>query len=775
MRFSYQWLCELVEGTHPDPVELGRVITMKTAECEGVNVFAPHLARVAVARVLSVDPIAGTHNRKVDVDAGVYGRRTVVCGATNCRAGMTTIYVPPGTTLGVLAIETAEINGVRSDGMLASGQELGINRDHSGILDLDGQSFGLKPDWTIEIDNKSLTHRPDLWGHHGMAREVAAITGLKLLDPVQMNLIPARSEPSPIAVAIEDYTLCPRYSALLFENVTIQPSPLWLQYRLEAIGLNPINNIVDVTNYVMAELAQPMHAFDAEKLRGHTIYARPGQAGERVLALNGEWYDVGPFNVVIADDAGPIAIGGVIGGGESAIGEETTRIVLESANFQASSIRRTSSILKLRTDASMRFEKAQDPVNTLRGLARAVELLRLVSPGIRIVGGLADAWQPKPAPAPIRLPLDWLDRKLGRATPAAEARSILESLQFGVAEAGPGVFSVSVPTWRATKDVSMKDDLVEEVGRMIGYDTIAPQAPLVATTPPPANEERAFHHRVRETMVQQGFTEVYNYSFVSEDEIAVFGFDSADHLRLGNPIVADQQLMRSSLLPGILRNIRHNSKHLDAFRFFEIGREIHSSADGLPNEIPHLTAAIFTRETAGTQLFELKRVAECLVGDAAVEPVEGGSYEHPARAGVVRAGGRDIGRLFEFHPSLVEGGRAAVLDLDLRALESAQPNERRYKALRRYPASAFDLSVLAGARDLAGLIQARLAELAGSDLLSIEFLRQYEGSPLPEGKKSVSYRLTVADPGRTLSSDEVAAVRARIIEGMRGLGYELRV
>jgi phenylalanyl-tRNA synthetase beta chain len=769
MKFSYQWLCELVEGVRPDPLELGRVITMKTAECEGVEAFAPYLARVAAARVLSAEPVPGTHNQKVVVDAGAYGQRTVVCGAPNCRAGMMTIYVPPGTRLGPLQIETVEIGGVQSDGMLASGQDLGINRDHSGILDMGGQSFDLKPDWIIEIDNKSLTHRPDLWGHHGMAREVAAITGMKLLDPARMELLPA--EPSPLSVAIEDYTLCPRYSALLFENVSVRPSPLWLQYRLEAVGLNPINNIVDVTNFVMAELAQPMHAFDADKLQGHTICARPGRADERLLALNGDWYDLGPSNVVIADGTGPVAIGGVIGGAGSAIGTETTRIVLESANFQASSIRKTSSALKLRTDASMRFEKAQDPVNTLRGLARAVELLRIVSPGIRIVGGLADAWQPKPAPAPIHLPLEWLNRKLGRAIPAAEVRSILESLQFGVEETEPGVFTVSVPTWRATKDVSMRDDLVEEVGRMIGYDTIAPQAPLVAATPPPPNEERAFYHRVRDTMVQQGFTEVYNYSFVSEDEIALFGFDAKDHLRVGNPIAADQQLMRNSLLSGLLRNIRHNSKHFDAFRFFEIGHEIHPREDGLPQEIPHLAAVIFTRETNGSELFELKRVAECLLPGAALTPVEGRSYEHPARAAVV--GG--IGRLFELHPSLVEGGRAGVLDLDLHALRQAQRKERKYKALRRYPASAFDLSVLAGVREFAGLIQNRMSEFAGADLLSIEFLRQYEGPPLREGTKSVSYRLTVGGPGRTLSSDEVSAIRTRIIERMRALGYDLRV
>jgi phenylalanyl-tRNA synthetase beta chain len=775
MKFSYQWLYELVDGARPDPVELGRTITMKTAECEGVEPFAPHLARVAVARILSAEPIPGSHNQTVIVDAGEYGRRTVVCGAPNCRAGITTIYVPPETTLGALEIKTTEISGVRSEGMLASGEELGINRDHSGILELDGDRFELKPDWIIEIDNKSLTHRPDLWGHHGMAREVAAITGARLLDPVHMDLLPPADGTSPISVVIENYGLTPRYSALVFDNVKVQPSPVWLQYRLEAVGLNAINNIVDVTNYVMAELAQPMHAFDADKLHGDVIYARPGGTGERIHALNGEWYDLGPSNIVIADRSGPIAIGGVIGGSGSAISEPTTRIVLESANFQASSIRKTSSALKLRTDASMRFEKAQDPLNTTRGLARAIELLRIVSPGIRIVGGIADAWIPKPAPQPILLPLDWLDRKLGRAVPASEVRSILQSLEFGVDEIESRVFSVTVPSWRATKDVSMKDDLVEEVGRMIGYDTVAPKAPLVVAAPPPANEDRAFQHRVRETLVEQGFTEVYNYSFVSEDEIATVGLGPSDHVRVANPIAADQQLMRRSLLPGILRNIRTNAKNFDEFRFFEIGHEIQPRQGDLPLEAPHVLAVIFTPETSGVELFELKRVAQCLARNAVVEPAGAREYEHPARTAVVCAGSLELGRLFEFHPSLIEGGRAGVLDLDLQALHAAQPRGVRYRSLRRFPSSAFDLSVLAPSREQAGVIEARMAELAGPHLLSIEFLRQYEGAPLPAGTKSVSYRLTVGAPDRTFSSDEVAEIRAQVIEGMRKLGYKLRI
>lgn len=385
MKFSYNWLAELVDGLEATPLEVSRLITRKIAESEGVEPAGAALAQARAARVLSVEPIANSKNRKAVVDIGGGTQRTVVCGAPNCRAGLVTAYVPPGTSIGGKEIRKAVISGVESEGMLASGAELGLNRDHEGILELDlesGAPLGFSPDHIIEIDNKSITHRPDLWGHHGMAREVAAVTGGRLLDPVKPDVLP--SGDSPVKVRIEDYARCPRYSALAFENVTVQPSPLWLQYRLEAIGLNPINNIVDVTNLIMSELAQPMHAFDADKLQGDTIIVRRAADGEVCEALNGEAYPLTSNNLVIADASGAIAIAGVIGGAWSAISDATTRIVFESANFQASSVRKTSSALKLRTDASMRFEKAQDPVNTTRALARAVELLSLVSPGIRV-------------------------------------------------------------------------------------------------------------------------------------------------------------------------------------------------------------------------------------------------------------------------------------------------------------------------------------------------------------------------------------------------------
>lgn len=756
MKFSYNWLREMVEGLETSARDLERLITIKTAECEGVETAGEPLSTASEATVLSAEPVGKGHNQKAVVETAKYGRKTVVCGAPNCRAGLRTVYLPLGKKT---------IEGVESDGMLASAAELGIGSDHSGIVELT-EPFHVQPDAIIEVDNKSLTHRPDLWGHHGMAREVAAILSKSLVDPVKR--VDFAKEPGPIRVSVDDYSLCPRYSALVFENVTVKPSPLWLQYRLQAIGLNAINNVVDVTNYVLAELAQPMHAFDADKLRGGEIRVRPAHPGEMFAALNSESYRLDPSNLVIADRDGAVALAGVIGGADSAISASSTRIVLESANFNASSIRKTSARVKLRTDASMRFEKAQDPVNTVRGLERAVELLQEVSPGIRLAGGLVDAYKPLPAPPPIALPLDWLETKLGRALPAAEVRRILESLEFGVEEAGPKTFSVTVPSWRATKDISIKDDLVEEVGRMIGYDSIVPTPPLAPATVPPASPQREFFHHIREMAAAQGFTEVYNYSFVSEEMARAFSLAAEAHVQVANPIASDQNLLRASLLPGIWKNVSDNARHFDSFRLFEIGKEIFAN-----REAPRFAAAIFAKDNGVAGLMELKRLASCLLRGCQVRPVQDTKpYEHPQRAAQVVLDETVVGRVFEFHPRMVEGGRAAVLELDLILLEKLQPSANRYAPLRRFPSSAFDLSVIAPARDLIGRVEAHLRNYAGSDLLSIHFLREFAD---PDGTRSLSYRLTVGAPDRTLSSEEVSEIRARIIEGMRGHEYRLKV
>ena len=768
MKFSRNWMAEFVGPLDVDAAKLGHMITTKTAECEGVEEHGAHFANVCAARVETVEPITGSHNVKAVVETGRYGRKTLVCGAPNCRPGMMTAYFPLGVK---------KIGGVESDGMLASAAELHINGDNSGILELEGVKPGdaipgCVPDVLVEIDNKSLTHRPDLWGHHGMAREVAAILNRPLKDPVDLSRLPGGD--SPVKVVIEDFSLCPRYSALLFDNVKVGPSPLWFQYRLQSVGLNPISNVVDVTNYIAAELAQPMHAFDADKIHDLTIIVRRAVDGEQAKALNGETYSLDASNLVIADPKTNVAIAGVMGGSDSATDAGTTRILLESASFHAGSVRKTSSKLKLRTDASMRFEKSQDPANTVRALARAIDLLEKVCPGIKLVGGLVDVKQLPAAPAPIELSIPWLQNKLGREISQAEVTDILTRLQFGVTEKTPGQLLVTIPSWRATKDIAIKDDLVEEVGRMIGYQSITPTAPASPAVVPPDEPERLFYRALRRQCASQGFTEVYNYSFLSKGEVEPFGFPATDHVGVLNPIVQGQDLLRASLLPGLLRNIRENLKHFSAFRLFEIGREIHAQPRGLPDEVPHFAAVAYAKDDGSASLFELKRLAMILGPGVTVQPADAKSYEHPARAANVLCQGEAIGRLFEFHPNMVEVGRAAVLDLDLRRLLALKPAVSKYHPVNRFPYSAFDLSILCSLRELTGELEEKMRALSGPELVSLEYLRQYTGAPLPDDVKSVSFRITLGSPAHTLTNEEVTTVRDRIIKGLEQQGYELR-
>ncbi len=760
------------------PSELESLITVKTAECEGIEPFAPYLPSVLVARVLTVEPIGKGKNKRVTIDVG--REVQVVCGASNVRVGLLTAWVPPGTNLDGKPIGNATIDGVESQGMLASASELGINRDHSGILELStgrpgvsiangngGQSSnlgGLSPDWIIEIDNKSLTHRPDLWGHIGMAREVAAISQGKLQDSVDLAILP--SGPSQFKVEIADFSLCPRYSALLFENVEVVPSPLDLQARLQSVGLNPINNFVDITNFVLAELPQPMHAFDADKLSGATIYVRPARTGEQLLALNGETYDLVPADLVIADASGPVALAGVIGGADSAISSSTKRVMFESANFAATGVRLTSTRHKIRTDASMRFEKSLDPENTLRGLARAMALIETPPSG-----GVVDSRGVVPPKQTITLPVQFVSQKLGKSMTEEEISAILQALGFGVTVVSPGILSVAVPSWRATKDISLKDDLVEEVGRMIGYDQITPEPPVVASVVPPGNSMRLYCRQLRSQMASQGFTEVYNYSFISLNEATRFDFDPADLLAVANPI-GDMTHLRPSLLPGIWKNIVDNVRHFREFRLFEVGNQ-------LPEDVPHLAAALYSAHGDEGDLFEMKRVLECILPSATLSAAEPLAYEHPARAAEINWKGQTVGRFFEIHPSLLEQegieGRAILFDIHLQQTQSlASGHISKYVPPRKYPTSGLDLSVLTSRETPVATIQQALVHFGGSDLVSIEFVRQYVGPPLPSGQKSVTYHLEIGSLEHTVTTEEVTDVRNRIIEGMRSRGFDFR-
>jgi phenylalanyl-tRNA synthetase beta chain len=686
MKFSYNWLRELVPGLKMDVTTLAQQITMKTAECDGVH--------------------------------------------------------DPGAFAGASVADVA-------------------------------RAENSEPDSIIEIDNKSLTNRPDLWGHLGMAREVAAIAGLSVADPV--GELPATASQGDLSITIEDASLCARFSGQRVENVKVAPSPLWMQYRLNSLGVNPINNLVDVTNYVLCELGQPMHAYDAELL-GDAIIVRAARKGESILALNGEKYSLSEEDIVIADAHKPVGIAGIIGGNDTAIRATTKRLVLEAASFPAALVRKSSSRLKLRTDASMRFEKAQDPENTARALARAVELLKQISPGSQAAAPI-DVYARKSTPPRIELDIDWAERKLGRKLSTDEVINIFKSLVFGVEQIDARKLLLTVPSWRATKDVSIPEDLVEEIGRMVGYASIVPQAPAVLAAPTARNLEHEQHRAIRAAMVGQGFTEVSNYSFISDADAALIPSWLGTMLEVANPIIAEQKYMRPTLLPGIRRNLADNSRYFTEFRLFEIGRVYRKRADGAPMERTHLFAAIYGRETNGANLLEMKRVAQYVAAGSKVVPARisdekiPGEMVHPERVAHVEVAGHRLGLLYELHPELLDRGRAAILDLDLDALLALPSQREPYRPLRRFPTSSFDLSIVAGAHELVANLEDKLRSLAGEGLVSLQFLLIF---PLPPDKKSVSFRLTIGADDRTLTAEEVTRTRERVVEGIKSAGYELR-
>ena len=656
-----------------------------------------------------------------------------------------------------ITMKTAECEGVHDPGAFPGASVAAVARAENS-----------EPDSIIEIDNKSLTNRPDLWGHLGMAREVAAIAGLSVVDPV--GELPAAASKGDLSITIEDASLCARFSGQRVENVTVASSPLWMQYRLNSLGVNPINNLVDVTNYVLCELGQPMHAYDADLL-GDTIVVRAARKDESILALNGEKYGLGPEDIVIADAHKPVGIAGIIGGNDTAIRPTTKRIVLEAASFPAAQVRKSSSRLRLRTDASMRFEKGQDPENTVRALARAVELLKQISPGSQ-AGPPIDVYARKSTPPRIQLDIDWAARKLGRKLSTEEVINIFKSLVFGIEQLDPRKLFLTVPSWRATKDISIPEDLVEEIGRMVGYASIVPQAPAVLATPTPRNLEHEHHRAIRAALAGQGFTEVSNYSFISDADAAMFDYSPDKLQQVANPIIAEQKYLRPTLLPGIRRNLADNSRYFADFRLFEIGTAYGKRADGAPVERTHLAAAIYGRETNGANLLEMKRVAQYVAPGCTVVPAKSqGKTMHPERSAHVEVGGQRIGNLYELYPALLDRGRAAILYIDLDTLRALPSQRQVYRPLRRFPTSSFDLSIVASAHTLVADLESKLRQLAGAGLVSLQFLLIF---PLPGDKKSVSFRLTLGADDRTLTAEEVTGTRERVVEGIKAAGYELR-
>ncbi len=801
MRVPLSWLREYVAFDGPAD-DLARRLTLAGLEVGGIDRPGEGVEGVVVARILEKGPHPAAD--RLSLCRVTDGDETydIVCGATNMTAGDTVALARVGARLpGGLKIKKAKIRGQVSYGMMCSERELGLGDEHSGILilpaDLElGRSvtevLGL-PDAVLEVE--ITPNRADCLSVVGVAREVAALCGLPLRVPEPQ--VPEAGDPvhGQTSVEIYDPDLCHRYAARIVRGVRLGPSPLWLRRRLEACGVRAINNVVDVTNYVLLELGHPLHAFDLGRLAGGRIVVQRARPGDRFTTLDGQERVLDADTLMIWDAERPVAVAGVMGGMNSEVEDDTTDLLIESAYFLPANIRRTAKRLGLKTEASYRFERGTDIEGLLRALDRCAELVADLAGG-KVATGIWDAYPTRHEPVQVRLRHRRVQQVLGCPVPADETVRCLASLGMRVLGQDAASVEVEVPFHRV--DVTREIDLVEEVARLHGYDAIPTTLPRVAVTGDGVTARRAAADRVRDVLAAEGLFEAVTYSFVDpadDDRLGLPG-DAPDRNKvvLQNPLGRDTSVLRTSLVPSLLRalglNLRRRNR--DA-RLFEVGRTFHPEHGGsLPREALRAAGVLAGRRFplawwAGpdtVDFFDARAVVERALGGLGVrsvrfEPAGDLPWLHPGRAARIVVGAEVVGWVGQIHPDrlgafdLDEPAVAFELDLD-RAATKAEP-AGSFPGLGRFPAAERDLAIVV---DRSVTVQQVLDEIEAMDSPLVRgavLFDAFEGGRLPEGKVSLALRVTYRSDERTLTEEEVREVEAALLARLSDrLGARLR-
>jgi len=798
MRLSYQWLGELVEGL-PGVDEVARRLTMGGIEVEAVLAPARSYGdRLVVARIESREqhPNADrlTH---CQVDDGSGSLLSIVCGARNHQAGDTVVLARIGCELpGGLTIKKSKLRGVDSEGMLCSGAELGLSDSGEGIVILEA---GLKPGAEaaplLGLDDTILElgitpNRGDCLSMLGLARETAALCDLKLRDlPPSM---PRPEGASPVAVEIRDGDACPLYHGLVMRGVRVGPSPTWLRTRLAACGLRSINNVVDVTNLVLIERGQPLHAFDLAKLRGGRILVRRANAGETISTLDDRDVTLRDEDLVIADNEGPVAMAGVMGGALSAVSASTVDIFLESALFAPAVVRRTSRRHGVITDSSYRFERGIDADGVETSLLRAASLLAEVA-GARPDGGVV---REGPGPAPRSAVLvrpARVNSLLGQALSTDRIEAVLRAVGTSPAATGGG-FEVTPPSHR--HDLTREIDFVEEVARVVGYETIAPAMPLALLSPIRVPESVRVAGELRSLLAGLGLHEHVTVSFTSEAGNARFPglFDEGASVLVRNPLRADATALQRSalgaLVAALAANVAMQQPRVD---LFSVARAFAAGGDGLPCQREVVAGLLYGArpgarpgEVRALQFSDLKAVVEKVLGVLApgtprdfVACADRPEF-HPRAAAEVLVAGKRVGWLGRLHPDVAEGseitGEIYLFEVDCREAVAYRRAHPGLQPIPRYPSSERDVSLLVDLEVPAGAALRAVEEMGESCIESIVVFDEYTGAGIEGGRKALGYRLVYRAADRTLTDAEVTALHERVVGHLTGrLGAQVRV
>lgn len=800
MRVSVKWLKEYVDYDLT-PVELADRLTMTGSETEEVINIGHDINNVVVGRILSIK-----EHPELDklvtcvVDTGVRNVQ-VVTGAPNVREGIWVAVALPGATIAEgKKIEKISFQGIESEGMLCSEVELGIGQDASGIMILP-ETLTPGDDIVQALDIKDTVlsfeitpNRPDCLSMLGMAREVAAATGTKVKYPVADIKSSDEKVSDFVSVRIIDNDLCQRYSARVIRNVEIKPSPPWMQQRLRAAGMRPINNIVDITNYVLLEYGQPLHAFDYELIKGGEILVRRARPGEVCTGIDGEERLLGEDMLVIADNERAVAIAGVMGGMDTEVTNKTRHILLESANFNAASVRRTSRKLGLRTEASARFEKGLSPALTIPAIDRAAYLMQELAGGT-IVDGIVDVGEFSISPVVIQLSISNVNKTLGTDISQDEMKSILESLEFEVEVKSFDMLEVKCPDFR--QDIELEADLIEEIARLYGFDKIPATLPRGRITEGGLNKEQLIVDRIGAFLSDLGLSEVITYSFIHPNAFDKMhvpeDHELRNYIRIKNPLTEDQSIMRTTLIPSLLQVFARNEAHgTSSMSIYELGSVYIPESlplETLPQEKKKLAIAIrgdrweqgWNTEKHEVDFFDLKGILEVLLKNLGIEfDLERSNMPmlHPGQQGRLFVDGKYLGVMGQIHPLVADEfeleGRVFVAELDVESIIQLARFDKRYEPIPRYPAIVRDIAVVVPKTVSAKEIEETIRGIETELIEEIGLFDMYVGKQIPAGYKSLAYSITYRAKDRTLTDEQVDIIQGQIVDALKNIGAEIR-
>jgi len=811
MKVSLNWIRDYVQlPADADLKKLAYDLTMSTVEVEDATDLGASFHDMVVGVINTIEQHPNADKLKVcKTDIG--GRvEDIVCGGSNLREGMKVAVALPGAMCkwhgegDLVEIKKSKLRGVDSYGMICGAVEIGLadlfpTKEEAHILDLSdfdapagtplADALDLN-DIILEIDNKSMTNRPDLWGHYGIAREIAALYDLPMVEFPHFDRNVENT--SGFHVTVEDAERCPRMIGTQIENVCVKPAPYWMQVRIWKTGMRPINALVDITNYVMLATGQPTHAFDSDHIAGHVIVRRAGE-GEKLLLLNGKELALSSDDLVIADDAGVVGLAGVMGGAKDSILPDTSKVILEVANFDAKGIRRTALRYDNRTEASARYEKAIDPERCDQAFDLSMQLFSDLYPEMKVTG-LVDQYPEHLKPAEIDVALSWLERRLGKRLSPDEIKHKMELLGYSITFNGDNMHVV-VPTWRSTGDVSIQADIMEEVARMYGYENFEAE-PITTTFDGAINQlDKDLERRIKEYLaIRCGMQEIFTYPWMEESYVNAVLLSTEGILSLSTPPSPAERFVRSSLLPNLCKAVVKNERYFDEFSIFETAQVFrdenytspYDPREKLPSQRKNVAGAFATTDKDITALFrKAKGVVEMMARYVHMETLTFRQTEKPVWADNVvwlniYRGDEKVGDLALLAKKVsmacgIKNMNVMLFQLDQDSLVPLKSRTNTFTHLAEYPMTDYDISLLVDGsvqwKDVAQTVRGIKSEL----LHGAAFVDEYRGKQVPAGKKSLTLRLAIGSKDKTLTSAEIEEVASGVLNKIaKRFGAELR-